>query len=679
MKNIVISILALLASGSLGAEALAQMPDTTGLYGERRDTLQATVFSAAQSGTYLPRTKEIRTEVISTAGLHKMACCSLAESFENSASVTVGYSDAVTGARQIRLLGLSGVYTQMLDENRPTMRGISAPFGLSYVPGQWLESIQIAKGLSSVVNGVESMTGQINVEHRKPTDEIPLFANASAMSDGKLDLNLASSLQMGERWSTVLLAHISGNRPMHDMNGDGFYDGPGTMQFNFANRWLYFAPGGLQLRLGVRALQDSREGGQTESAGSWRTGIGNRIVNGYLKLGVPLNDDNSSNIAAVADLTWQQADDRFGPRCYSATQRSGFFNLLYLNELNESHKFTLGAGAMLDGLSESEPPPLPGGEQEGVRTADFADLGLFGEYTLHIGEEFSSILALRGDWYGEEGFRFSPRLTLKYSPAPQLIFRANAGRGLRRAMPLSDNIGVFSTSKTLAGDYLSHPLEDVWTAGANATWYLPFGSNSYLSLDYFRSEFSRQLIVDYELAENVISFYTLDGGKRSYTDSWQLDFNTEPLRGLTLTATFRYTDSRVELRGRGLVERPLVSRYKGVLNLQYATALRKWIFDFTASVNGPSRAYAFMGFPDDRTPAYPLFYAQITRRMKGCDIYFGGENLTNYRQKKVIFGTESADGLVDPYADGFDASAVWGPITGIKLYAGVRVTLWKKS
>ncbi len=678
MKHIAISILALLSLQSLGAQALTQMPDTTGLYGERRDTLQASVFSASQSGTYLPRTKEIRTEVISTAGLHKMACCSLAESFENSASVTVGYSDAVTGARQIRLLGLSGVYTQMLDENRPTMRGICAPFGLSYVPGQWLESIQIAKGVSSVVNGVESMTGQINVEHRKPTDEVPLFVNASAMSDGKLDFNLSSSLQMGEKWSTVMLAHISGNKPMHDDNGDGFHDAPGTLQLNFANRWLYFAQSGFQLRFGVRALQDSREGGQTESAGDWRSAINNRMLNGYFKLGVPLSEDNARNIALVGDWTWQRSSDKFGLRSYEATQRSGFFNLLYLNEVNESHKLTLGAGAMLDRLSENEPVPLPGAEPEGMKTADFVDLGLFGEYTFHAGEKFSSILALRGDWYNGEGFRFSPRLTLKYTPTESLIFRANAGRGLRRAMPLTDNIGVFSTSKAFVGEYLSHPLEDSWTAGGNATWYLPFGNNTYLSLDCFHSEFSRQLIVDYELADNEINFYTIDG-KRSYTDSWQLDFNTEPLRGLTVTATFRYTDAMVFLQGKGLVERPLVSRYKGVLNLQYATSLRKWIFDFTASVNGPSRAYGFMGLPDDRTPAYPLLYAQITRRMKGFDIYVGGENLSNYRQKRVIFGTVDASGYVNPYADGFDAGAVWGPISGIKLYAGIRVTLWKKA
>ena len=145
---------------------------------EKRDTLDQAVFVARGNANFLSKHKDLRTEVITAAGLCKMACCNLAESFENSASVTVGYSDAVTGARQILLLGQNGIYTQMLDENRPVMRGLAAPFGLNYVPGQWLESIQIAKGVTSVVNGVESMTGQINLENRKPTDEIPLIVQA---------------------------------------------------------------------------------------------------------------------------------------------------------------------------------------------------------------------------------------------------------------------------------------------------------------------------------------------------------------------------------------------------------------------------------------------------------------------------------------------------------------------
>ena len=224
MALVLAGMAAVLPSAAQAVGPTGQVIDTSGIYRDRSDSLAATVFVVRQEGNYLSKGKQIRTEVISSAGLNKMACCSLAESFENSASVTSGYSDAVTGARQIRLLGLSGVYTQMLDEARPVMRGLAAPFGLSYVPGQWLESIQIAKGASSVVSGAEAVTGQINLEHRKPTDEKPLFLNASVMSDTRMDLNIASSLQMGPSWSTVILGHVSGNVKSFDHNHDGFMD-----------------------------------------------------------------------------------------------------------------------------------------------------------------------------------------------------------------------------------------------------------------------------------------------------------------------------------------------------------------------------------------------------------------------------------------------------------------------
>ena len=694
------------AAMTVQADVMPEVKDTAGIYGERKDSLDAAVFVGRQDGNYLSKRTPIRTEVISSAGLHKMACCTLAESFENSASVTVGYSDAVTGARQIRLLGLSGVYTQMLDENRPVMRGLSAPFGLSYVPGQWLESIQIAKGAASVINGVESVTGQINMEYRKPTDEKPLFLNASVMSDTKLDFNIASSLQLGQKWSTVILGHVSGNVRNFDHNHDGFMDDPMMLQFNLANRWLYLADNGVQVRFGVKALHDTRKGGQEgydhDTYQEWEDGyaddpwgsdIVNKSIGGYLKVGIPLSEDNSQNIAIVADYSYTDMDSWFGQSTWLGSQHSVFGNLMYQNEINESHRFTVGLGGTFDRYdeyinryvrSETMAPAYVNDRITGLATA-----GVFGEYTFTAGEKFTSIVGLRGDWYKGDGFKFSPRVTLKYSPVDKIAIRLNGGRGLRYANPLIDNIGVFSTGKLFSGNFEEHTLEDAWTFGGNLTYYLPFGasSNTYISFDYFWTAFSQQMIVDYEHLNNTISFYNLDG-RRSYTDNFQVDFNVEPVERFTVTATFRYTDARVTLEGQGLVEKPMTSRYKGVLNLQYATNLNRWIFDFTASLNGLCRVYDFMRnlkdtdgnllYANGYTPVYPLLYLQVTRRFKGVDVYIGGENLTNFRQKNVILGSrDSSTGLVSAHQPSFDASAVWGPIMGARFYAGVRFTLWK--
>lgn len=687
-KTISIIISTILCVSITGLSAQTFDIDTTGIYGERKDSLEAAVFVARQSGNFLSKGKDIRTEVISAAGLCKMACCNLAESFENSASVTVGYSDAVTGARQIRLLGLSGVYTQMLDETRPVMRGLSAPFGLSYVPGQWLESIQIAKGSSSVINGVECMTGQINMEHRKPTDEKPLFINAAVMSDTKMDLNVASSLQMGYNWSTVILGHVSGNVKAHDMNQDGFLDEPKMLQFNLANRWLYQADNGVQVRFGVRALQDNRNGGQMKSEAvpvPWTSDILNRSLNGYLKVGVPLNEDNSQNIALIADYSYQNMDSYFGATKYIAGQHSAYANLLYQNVISDAHKFTLGLNGTFDRYDEDFERTVMvmrpvTSEYNGM--TNLANAGVFGEYTYHFEEKFTAIGGLRGDWFHNHGFKVSPRVTLKYMPADEIVIRANGGRGLRYSTPLVDNIGVFSTGKEFMGIYQDHLLEDAWTMGGNLTYYLPFGasSNTYISFDYFRTQFAQQMVVDYERGFNQIWFYALDG-KRSFTDNYQVDFSVDPFEGFNVTATFRYTDAMVELEGRGLVEKPMTSQYKGVLNLQYATRLNKWIFDFTASVNGPCRVYDFMKDMDGITekngryysPVYPLLYAQVTRRFKGWDVYIGAENLTGFTQKNPIIGADN------PNQPSFDASCIWGPLMGLKAHIGFRFTLWKKA
>ena len=252
-----------------------------------------------------------------------------------------------------------------------------------------------------------------------------------------------------------------------------------------------------------------------------------------------------------------------------------------------------------------------------------------------------------------------------------------------------DNIGVFSTGKRFNGSYADHLLEDAWTFGGNITYYLPFGAaNSYLSLDYFRTQFTQQMIVDYEHIANTIDFYALDGG-RSFTDNYQLDFSVDPVERFNITVTCRYTNAMVELAGQGLVEKPMTSRFKGVLNLQYATRLSKWIFDFTASLNGSCRVYNFMEdlkdadgnllYPGGRTPMYPLLYAQVTRKLGGVDLYIGAENLTNFKQEPAIIGSKGADGYINPRVATFDASAIWGPLMGIKAHIGLRFTLWKKA
>ena len=648
---------------------------------KEQNELNAARVVGKQEGNFLSKITPVKTEVITAAGLCKMACCNLAESFENSASVTVGYADAITGARQIRLLGLSGIYTQMLDENRPVMRGIAAPFGLSYIPGQWLESIQIAKGPSSVVNGLEAITGQINLEHRKPTAEQPLFLNLFLSNALRTEANVASSLQLNNKWSTVMLGHFSTDPKGHDGNHDGFKDEPVSMQFNVSNRWLYLAENGMQIRFGFKALSDDRVAGMNEfkkgmdiTPNLWGSEIKNTGLNTFLKVGIPLNADNSKNIATVIDYSWHRLNSFFGLNKFDAIQNSAFVNVIFQNEINENHKLILGLSGQIDNLDEtltireftsadklSDVSVLyPGREERSV--------GAYGEYTYTKGEKVSVVTGIRLDRNNIYGWLFAPRVNVKYAFFDELIFRGSAGRGFRSPNQISDNLGILSTGRNIVLE--NNPdIEDAWTYGVNLTGYMPFGfdKKASLSFDYFRTDFNSQLIVDQEFNTSEIRFYNLDG--RSYTNTYQADFSVAPVERFTILATFRYNDARATLEGQGLVERPLVSRYKGVLNFQYATRMNKWTFDFTAQLNGPSKLPNFMG--GGNSPVYPMFYAQVTKKFRDLDVYIGGENLSNYRQKHPIMNAS------DPYSQGFNSTLIWGPLMGVKVYAGLRFTIWK--
>lgn len=671
---------------------LAQTPETEiSNIIEEEDEIEATVISSKQSS--LPKMKSIKTEVITAAGLCKMACCNLAESFENSASVTVGYSDAITGARQIKILGLSGIYTQMLDENRPVLRGLSAPFGMSYIPGQWLESIQIAKGPSSVINGIEAITGQINLEHRKPTDETPLFINLYGSSDAMYEGNVISALQLNDKWSTILFTHASGMAMEMDHNGDGFRDEPLSNQYNFGNRWLYYDPSGLQIRFGIKGVIDDRLGGQINAPKErsnelWGSNLKNKDFNGFFKIGVPLDADQNSSIALIADYSYHDIDGFFGLKDYNGEQNSVFINILYDNHINENHRIELGFTNQIDNIRERYTQRFMFSDYKTIisPSQNNRSMGLSAEYTYTQGEKLTLMGSLKADLHNNYGFLLVPRASVKYAFSDEIVFRASGGRGYRASNIFADNIGIFSTGGPIVFEDYTKPefgsegisvstvnpdcMEDAWTFGGNLTFYLPIGiegGNNFLSFDYFRTTFGNQIIVDQELHPGMVSIYNLDG--QSFTDTYQADFSYDPFERFNITTTFRYTNAMVNLRGQGLVERPMTSRYKAVLNMQYSTNLNKWTFDFTASLNGPMKLPSIM--PMEESPAYPMLYAQITRRFKGIDIYVGGENLTNFRQKDAILNADN------PFSSEFNASNVWGPLTGVKFYAGLRYTLWK--
>lgn len=678
--------------------------------------LEGVVVEGNLSGNFVKRDGIVKGEMISFAGLCKMACCNLAESFENSASVTVGYSDAISGARQIKMLGLAGTYTQILDENRPIMRGLSAPYGLSYTPGMWLNSIQVSKGVASVTAGHEAITGQINLEHRKPTDSERLFVNLYLDDELRPEANVSTAFPVSrdKKLSSVILLHGSGDTDVRKMdhNHDGFRDLPRSAQFNVANKWLYAADNGTQVRWGWKFVQESRLGGMLDYRNTdamreamfrdwdWQTEgtrmplygshIRNRNANGYFKVGMPVGpsvydeaeqNEMRSNLAFVADFDHFDEEAYFGLNDYSGNQNSLALNLMYNHYFTYRSSLNVGVQAHLDYYRETlgNDTPWLGSDRAYDFGRDEEEVGAYAEYTYAVRDKFSVVAGLRGDYNAfYDRFFLTPRGHVKWNVTPSTTLRASAGLGYRSTNVITDNIGMLATGRELVIPALGDldRLEKALTLGGSLTqtFGLVNPGDATLSFDYFRTQFCNSVVVDQEYDAQTIRVYDSDG--RSFTDTYQIDFSWTPVERLDIFATFRYTDSRMTIdRPDGTtarVERPLVSEYKTLLNIQYATKFRRWVFDATAQLNGPARIPTQTGdLADSRySPRYPMFYAQVSRKVGKFDIYVGCENIADYRQEDPILNA------ANPYDYKFNSMNVWGPLMGRKFYAGLRFNLY---
>ena len=676
------------------------------------------VVEGQQRGNYAKTGGIMRQEQISFAGLCKMACCSLAESFENSASVTVGYSDAISGARQIKMLGLAGTYTQILDENRPIMQGAGAAYGLSYTPGMWLNSIQVSKGVASVTAGHEAITGQINLEHRKPTDDERLFLNLYFDSELRPEINISSAIPLtkDKSLSTVIMAHGSMHPMSHDNNGDLFVDMPKSDQINIANKWLWQNAGGVQLRWGWKVVNENRLGGAEGYKADmyeqmisdplntlYGSKIHNRNINAYVKLGIPVgyertftgdpDDAVQNNVAMILDYDNYLTDSYFGINTVDVIENAFRFNATYAHYFTQRSSLNVGASAYLrmmnnNYLQQHVVDAKPAKAWDFMGKSLLAEPGLFAEYTYNIEEKFSLVVGLRGDYSTIAGDYYympenrgevliTPRSHIRWSITPRTTLRASAGMGYRRQNLVTDNIWMMTTSRDIRFDGLNNDMEAAATFGGSIaqTFHLAGDDQATISFDYFRTQFFNTMVFDQETADNSILIYNSHG--RSFTDNYQIDFNWTPFRGFDLFATFRYTNAKMTLE-RGddsyLVERPLTSRFKGLINIQYAVG--RWVFDATAQLNGPMRLPELGGdlakaqSDPELSPIYPMFFAQVSYKISNLTIYAGCENIGNYKQPHPIVGADA------PYAPGFNSSMVWGPLTGVKGYVGIRLNIY---
>ena len=645
---------------------------TLSVFGQDMDSLQADTMKAQnlQNITITSRRAGTRrvsgptnAQLIMRDELFKAACCNLGESFTTNPSVDVNYSDAATGAKQIKLLGLSGTYVQMLTENLPNFRGAAAPYSLDYVPGPWMNSIQVSKGSSSVRNGYESITGQIDVEYLKPDNDEGVTINLFGNTESRLEVNADANIHLDDKLSTEVLAHYQDEFSHHDVNKDGFQDQPNVRQWNLQNRWkwkgdYYIFHGGISM------VKEKREGGQTHHTAPdvhhlYQIGIETDRYEGYMKHAFILNPENGTNIAVMGNASMHLLDANYGEKRYSVNQKNAYAQLLFETNLTKQHNLSLGLSlnhdylgqdlfnVQLSRLNEKETTP-----------------GAYAQYTYNLNDKVVAMAGMRVDHSSRYGTFVTPRFHLKLVPNEIVNLRLSAGKGYRTIHALAENNNLLASGRQLVIDDLKQ--EQAWNYGVSTSFYIPlFGKTLKLNAEYYHTHFSEQAVIDYDTNASVIHITNLDG--KSYSNTFQVDATYPVVQGLELTAAWRWNDVKCTYGGQ-LMEKPLTSRYKGLVTASYKTPLGLWQFDATLQLNGGGRMPTPVnGLWDERFHAYEQVSAQITRWFRHFSIYIGGENLTGFRQKQTIINA------AEPFSSTFDPTMVWGPVHGAMFYAGVRI------
>jgi outer membrane receptor for ferrienterochelin and colicins len=630
-------------------------------------SLQAIEVVGKQEASSISTFAPINMEQINAKELEKAACCNLSESFETNATIDVNFTDAVSGSKKIQLLGLDGIYAQMLFENMPMIRGLSASRGLSYIPGTWIESIQITKGTGSVVYGYESMTGQVNLDFQKPDKSEQLYLNLYGNEQGRKEGNLHLAQQLDSSWSSLLLVHASDLSQKNDHNNDGFLDMPLKTQYNVLNRWKY-AKNRYKAQFGVRALTEESTGGQKSfnpsrdegSLNAYGVGIESQEAEVFFKNGLLFPQAPQRTLVLMGSAKQNTQDYYYGLRNYSGEERTAYVNLIFQSSFfGYDHLFKFGGSYLYDEFDEVYV------DSAFQRTEKVP--GVFMEYTYTHNDKITLVAGMRADEHNLYGTQFTPRLHFKYNLRPLTVFRVSGGSGFRTANVFAENASVFASSRRVVVEEQLKPEKSINGGTSFTHKFKLLNKSTSINADYYHTSFENQVVVDLE-NPRAVRFYNLKGN--SFSNSWQLDISMEVLPRFDVKVAGKIYEIKTTYDGT-LKNKPLVKNSGGLLNASYTTRFEKWQFDATMVFYGSGRLPETGGNPEalrlnDHTDPYQTIHAQITRRFKLWEVYLGVENLLNYIQPNAIVAAN------DPFGRYFDASMIWGPLNGRTIYTGLR-------
>ncbi|ROH96381.1 TonB-dependent receptor [Chryseobacterium daecheongense] len=652
-------------------------------HADHENKIEGVTISGSKAPTALSKKEAGLTFNIDKKELLKAACCNLSESFETNATVDVSFSNAVTGTKQLKMLGLDQKYTSLTKELLPEIRGLASAYGLNFIPGRWIESIQLTKGGSTVTNGYESITGQINTELLKNSEKPETSLNLFSDFNGRAEANFTSVAPINEKWSQTFLLHGNGTFGNTDMNDDGFLDRPKGTQLNAAYLLNYndLEKSGLGSHFGINFIKDERTAGQTgfnkqldqDEQSAYGVGINISRFQVWNKTGYVFKGKPYQSLGWMNQYVYHQQDSFFGLRNYSGKQHTYYSNLIFESILgNTNHKYKAGASFLYDGYDETY-------LTDNYKRNEIVP-GIFAEYTL-TGLKYTLVAGARADFHNLAGTQFTPRLNFKYDFTPQTIVRLSAGRGFRTASVFAENQQYFASNRSIqilqnGGNIYGLKPEIAWNYGISLQQeFKLFGKKSSIVADFFRTDFQDQVLVDLDRSPQQLTFYNLEG--RSFANSFQTQWDFTPFKNFDVRLAYKYYDVQADyLEGRR--EIPFMAKHRGFMNLAYATNKNSkggfWSFDTTLNWVGKQRLPDMSGNPAEfQLPAYSNSYAvlnaQISRNFnKKLRAYLGGENLTSYQQENPIIDFKN------PFGNYFDGGMVYAPIMKANFYVGLDVT-----
>ncbi len=622
----------------------------------------------------------IKTEVITSFELKKAACCDLAGCFETQASVQPQTTNIITNSKELRILGLSGIYNQVLIDGFPMVQGLTYTYGISSIPGPLVESIFISKGANSVLQGYESISGQINVLTKEPDKADKLLLNAYINSFGEKHLNILYAFKK-KKWSNLTAFHMVQPAGRVDKDGDYFLDLPLLTRYMISTRWKKGDENkwGWSTQFNARYLSEKRIGGQTSF--NYRKDKGSSTIYGqavdiqqpelWFKTAYRMNDEH--RFALYASGFYQDQQSYFGVTAYKAKQFNGYANLQYEFSYNKN---VLKTGFSYRHLDLSENISFSNNNLNRTYAGNYLRVenipGVFAENVLNVfNDKLTWITAIRAHHHNRFGWEVAPRTLLKYEVTKKLNIRGSVGKGWRTANIFSENIGLLASSRDIIFAEALKP-ERGTNFGFNVTQkYKGKNIEGYLSLDFYHTRFQNQIFPDYDAAPNKAIIKNFAG--KSVSNGFQAELSGSFFNRFAAKAGYVYLDVYQVKNGLKDVL-PFNPQHRLNSSVSFMPLNKRWHLDANFHWYGKQRLPDTKSNPmlyqlPNYSEPYTLVNAQFTWNWKKFEFYGGVENIFNFRQNKPIIGWQ------DPFGQYFDTQFAWGPTRGRELYLGIRFTM----